>query len=497
MRLRWPYLWILLIGIVLYAPSAFFGLSYLDDNALILENRDFLNKLSNIPRAFGQDVFHMLNEYAAAYRPLLTVSFMIDARLDALFGSGYHLSNIVLHLMASCLVFLLFMKLRYARRLAFFFALLFTVHPALTQAVAWIPGRNDILLAIFVLSGFICLLDFIETGRRAFLAAHLVLFALALFTKEVAAVFPFVCVGYLFFVAKEKYFPAGQRRLIAGWSLAIVLWLAFRSYGLSSNPVALSVAGIAHDLFDGGRAVIIYLGKAVLPLNLSIVPTIKDTGMAYGIAALAAIVLGLSLSRQRRYASVLFGALWFLLFLAPTFIRPVPATPKIFLEPRLYVPLIGVLIVLGETDIVKNLTGTRRGLFAAAAVIGFFFVLSVAHERNFKDAATFWRYAAKRSPHSSMAQYNLGWICDRQGDLDKAERYYRLALELNPRQRYAHNALGTVYERKGLPGRAEEEYIKEIHNTPYSETAYRNLESLYRRRGMDEDAIRALVPQKP
>lgn len=495
--LRRPYLIIILIGLLLYAPSAFFGLSYLDDNVLILENHAFLSRLSNIVQAFRQDVFHVLHEYAAAYRPLLTVSFIVDTRFDFLFGLGYHFSNIVFHLIASCLVFLLFVKLRYSRTLAFFFAIVFTVHPALVQAVAWIPGRNDSLLGIFIILSFICFLEFMGQKKWTYLAGHLIFFILALFTKEVAAIFPFVCVSYLLLVAKDRPFLFQQKQFIAGWCFVLGIWLALRGYALSPNPIALSAIGIAGDIARGAGAILGYLGKAVLPFNLSIVPVIEDTNMIYGVVALVTIALGLAFSKAKRYRYILFGAAWFMAFLVPTFIRPIAGTSPIFIESRLYLPILGIFIVLGEIGVIRNIAITKRHIIFCAAIIAAFFFMSVVHEQNFKEASVFWKCAAQRSPHSSMAQYNLGWIYDRQGDLDMAERQYLRALELNPRQRYAHNSLGAIYERKGLFGRAEVEYVKEIKNTPYSMVAYRNLENLYRRQGKNESVIKELAPQKP
>ena len=274
-------------------------------------------------------------------------------------------------------------------------------------------------------------------------------------------------------------------------------WLALRTYALSHNPIALSVTGIAMDMASGARALIPYIGKIVLPVNLSIIPVVEDTKMIYGALVLLAIVSGLALSKMKRYGYILFGALWFVAFLAPTFIRPVAGASAIFLESRLYLPILGIFIVITEIDIIKNIDLTKRYIIVCGAIVCAFFFISAAHEVNFKDAFTFWRCAVERSPHSSMAQYNLGWIYDRQGDLDKAERQYLRALELDPNQRYAHNGLGTVYERKGLFESAEAEYIKEIKNTPYSMTAYRNLANLYRRQGKGEGAIKALPPQKP
>ncbi|UCD55136.1 MAG: hypothetical protein JSV93_06410, partial [Candidatus Omnitrophota bacterium] len=173
MRLLAPILLIACLGFLVYSQTLFFDFTYLDDNVLILGNRKFLSKLSNIPQAFRQDVFFSYED--AYYRPLLTISFILDAQLPfALYpspkpspqrgegrvrgrgeqgkGFSYHLTNIVIHLLAACLLFLLLIKLKYREGLAIFFSLIFTVHPVLTQAVAWLPGRNDSLLAVFIFS---------------------------------------------------------------------------------------------------------------------------------------------------------------------------------------------------------------------------------------------------------------------------------------------------------------------------------------------------------
>ena len=481
---RLPYLLIVLAGLLLYSSTVFFGLSYLDDNILILENYSFLSRLSNIAEAFRQDVFHVLHEYDAAYRPLLTISFMADVQLDKLFGFGYHLTNLLAHLAASCLVFLLFVKLKYRRSLALFFALIFEVHPVLTQAVAWIPGRNDSLLGIFIILSFIFFTEFLERGKWAHLVWHIIFFALALFTKEAALGLIPVGIVYYFAVLKNKPVSVKRRWLAAGWFLTIALWFFFRNYALSYNPAKLSISGMLGDLARGVPAIILYIGKAILPFNLSIIPVMRDTTMLYGVASILIIVAGLTLSKNKRYGFIVFGAVWFTSFLVPTFISPISVASPIFLEARMYLPILGILILLAEIDIIKNINlKNRPELLCVLAIICLFFYLSADYSVHFQDKTAFWEYAVKRSPHSSLAQYNLGSIYNAQGKLDEAEARFRKSLELNPNQRYAHNSLGRIYDRRGMVEKAEAEYGMEIKNTPYNETAYLNLADIYMRQG--------------
>ena len=74
-----PYLWISLLGLLVYIRSLSFGYTYLDDHVLILENLFFLRDPGNIVKTFTQEVFHILHSSAAYYRPMLTISFMFDS----------------------------------------------------------------------------------------------------------------------------------------------------------------------------------------------------------------------------------------------------------------------------------------------------------------------------------------------------------------------------------------------------------------------------------
>ena len=153
---RWkPYFWIAVVGFLLYARTVLFKFVYLDDNSLILDNFFFIRRLSNIAAAFRNDVFISSSFADAYYRPLLTTSFILDAQLSGQSPVLYHLSNIIYHIIASMLVYKLFKTLKIKKDTSLILALVFVVHPVLTQAVAWIPGRNDSLLTIFFISSFL------------------------------------------------------------------------------------------------------------------------------------------------------------------------------------------------------------------------------------------------------------------------------------------------------------------------------------------------------
>jgi len=98
------------------------------------------------------------------YRPLQSITFIMDAAISGTDPSSYHLTNIILHWMAVCSFLGLLLVLGVNRRFSFFIALLYAVHPLFVQAVAWIPGRGDLLLCLFRLLAFIALVQFGARG---------------------------------------------------------------------------------------------------------------------------------------------------------------------------------------------------------------------------------------------------------------------------------------------------------------------------------------------
>ncbi len=187
---------ILTIGLLLYFKSLFFDFTYLDDNTLILNNLPFLQKAGNFFTAFTQQVFQVAHGNSVYYRPLLTVSLMPDAMLGGASPFFYHLTNIVIHLIAACLVYKLITKLKYPNGAAFLLSLIFVTHPALTHAVSWIPGRNDSLLTVFILASFIFFLNYLENRKNSQIFWSVLFFLLALLTKETALALPVVCFVY-------------------------------------------------------------------------------------------------------------------------------------------------------------------------------------------------------------------------------------------------------------------------------------------------------------
>ncbi|OVE75479.1 hypothetical protein BVX97_04460 [bacterium E08(2017)] len=475
-----PYFWIITAGTLLYSAVAFFGFTYLDDNFLILKNQELLSSLTNIPKAFQQDLFHMIHEKAVLYRPVLVSTFIVDAQLTGHSATAYHLTNILIHLAASCSLFLLLATMRWSKGVCLIFSLIFCVHPALTSAVAWIPGRNDSLMSLFTILSFTFFLRYLRNRGAASLILHIGLLALSLLSKEPALMLIPLCVLYILLREAEPLELNGKLILGASWLVVISGWFVLRALALSHNPVFPDASLFLRYMMNGAPAILIYLGKVLFPFNLSVVPNIKDSGILYGIAALLAIAVAIFFTKERKYRRLLFGAAWFLAFLIPTFLQSRPEKTPLFLECRLYLPIIGIFIILLDTDFIKKLQGSKRGaMITAACTIIAFSILTWQYTSVFRDRHSFWDAAVKQSPNSPLAHVNLGVILLQDEQYDKAEEELRHALRLNPKQRSAHLNLGIIYNARKQYHQAIEEFLQEIEIRPDYDASYMHLAYTY------------------
>lgn len=440
---------------------------------MILDRIKELRDFSHLGNIFTTDVFHLAGKSASYYRPMLVLSFMLNAFFSSENPFGYHLFNVVAHLFAVCLIFALLLRLGFDRLKSFCLSILFLVHPALVQAVAWIPGRNDSLLTVFILLAFLSFIKYLKEFRLKDLCWHFVFFLCALLTKESAVVFPVLCILYFFLISadEKKRLPV---KLIAGWIFCLAAWFFLRTAAVKTSFMIFGT-WVKFTLVNS-PALLLYLGKAFFPFNLSVLPILQDSSLFFGIAALVLIFMLMRLTPYKDRKGIMFGWLWFLLFLFFAFVRPgSPLAPADFLEHRLYLPMIGLMIVLIQLRPCPTLR-YRKTLIALSSGISFliFLVVNIVYVQNFKDRLSFWRDAVQHSPHAPLAHANLGAMYYLEGKNEAASHEYYKALDLNPRQEMVYSNLGLIFMREGKWQKAEHSFLLEIQLNPSYADAYYN-----------------------
>jgi hypothetical protein len=458
-----------LVPLVLYARTASFDYVQADDTDLIRGNISFLEDLRNADDAFGRSYFETAGQPSGRktyYRPLVVLSFMVDAQVDSDAPRAYHITNVALHAAAVLLVFGLLLGFGASDTPAFVSALIFAVHPANVQSVAWIPGRNDTMMSIGALMSLIALVKYTRTSDRRWLALHGASFAAALFTKESAL--GLVVLFVLYLLLWPGLTDRGRR--IKSMLFAVVpvvaFWFGLMRAALSGEDrggVLDSLVALYRNLPD----LLLYAEKIVAPVHLSIMPGLTRFDATLGALSIMLIVWLLTrLEPGIRW----FVAAWLLLFLLPALL--VPGMPAY--EHRLYFPLIGFVLALAEMPAWRRPDRRRAAVIGGLAVASLFGAIAFVHADVFRDRYRYWSSATTGTPFAGIALVNLGQIYEGDGDLGRAADSYRAALDLNPATPGAHNNLGVLAARAGRLTAAVAEFEQEIKRHPGNADAYFN-----------------------
>ena len=430
--IRRPILWLVVAALVIYIPTLFFDYTELDDTIFISDFQAYNENLHNVITAFQRGLFDAVKD--PYYRPLFSDAMIINYHMSGLENAwGYHLVNILLHVSAVVLLFKLFRKLNVKELHAFILALIFAVHPVLSQAVAWIPGRNDTMLAIFIFSFLIAAISYSNKGKIGSLILSGLFLLLAFFTKETAVFAAPVAFILLTFVLNKKPTDKNNFAQYAVWAICFGIWYAARAMATTASAGLTSAHALSESLHRL-PVIVQYIGKIFLPFNLSVFPTQEDTVYYYGIAAIAILVAVLMLNKQRNTRIILSGIAIFLLFLMPALLVPGNLNQQTF-EHRLYLPIIGILLLLPQTVLFNNKLADKQLFTYAVTLCGLLAIINFYHQRSFANPKTFWTAAVETSPHSAFANMMLAARLDKD-ETAKSDALFRKAYSINPREKY-------------------------------------------------------------
>ena len=475
-----PVLLLILVTATVYFRSLSLDYTRLDDSIFIVENAQYNADIGNIGVSFQRGLFNPTKD--AYYRPLFLVDFILESRIFGTKPAGYHFTNLLFHILSVTLLFLFLKRLKIPPLDSFLLSLLFAVHPVLTQAVAWIPGRNDMLLMIFFLSSFNLLLKYLEKPAPAILLMHTLLLLAALFTKETAIIIPVIMGGF-----SILYIKCGWRKLVLPvvcWIAAIATWFLVRSTATLSNNW-ISPAGMLQAGIDRLGVILQYLGKIFFPVNLTVFPMAEDISLIWGILALAGLIALIVYSKSYSRPLTYLGLFWFIIFLIPVLVVPKSLNDQVF-EHRLYLPVIGILIMISQTFPFAGTLNPKMKIAIVSSIVVVFAILSFVRTGYFSDPVTFWTHAASGSPHSAYAKTLLG---TKVSDPADRERLFREALVLDPNLKNLNYYLGKVLFERKEPDSAEFYLRKEVARNPIPDAYFLLAQIAFSKNSLDSAAM--------
>jgi len=505
----WPFVFVAAATGLVYANSLHNEFLF-DDLEVIVEMR---SKGSSGPFAPLLGLFTT----GRAYRPIRTASYAFDYSISGLDPWGYHVSNIVLHALAACFVFLIAKSLLGGRLVALFTSLLFAVHPIQTDAVTYLSGRRDVLAGLFVLAGFYEFLRYRETGRARHLALAGLLYPMAFFSKESGIVLPLFVVAYdivrqtrITAPVFNRAFPAqlwaGVRNGI-GRSPLLYLGLVVAAASLASYVLFIMRGTPQREYYGGSlwftlltdaRIFVHYLKLLIFPVTLNadysynafpVTTSWTDPRALASVLLLSAIAVGLlALLKDRPIAA--FGGLWFFLGLLP--VAHIIPHHEIMAEHYLYLPSVGFFLFIGA--LLEPLAAGRRfGLpvyIAASVVVVLLGLRTVWRNRDWKDDLTLWTKTVEVAPQAARVRNNLGAAYLRRGQGAHAREQLEEALRIAPNSPYARANLGKVYLDSGDLASAERELDAALRITRRDAIPLLWLGGVYAQGGRTADAER-------
>ncbi len=475
------------------------------DDQLFFYRQD-LRKLSSVGNLLVERYLpdnRMLN----VYRPLLTMSFAFNF----IFGDSpvsFHLTNIILHALASFLVFVLGLKLFARFDFAVLSSLIFVILPIHSEAVASIKARDDIFLAIFsilTLLMFVKVMDAKNTIKYYFLGSFF--FFLALLSKEFGVILPLVISGVSYMGLKVK--ASAILKKIHFFVTPMVIYMILRYKALGSflynredvyfiiNP--LGYLDFFKRISTAFKIAFIYISKSFVPYSLSATYHYNQvkiiTNPFTDIEAVAGMILLLTglyfvVSKKWKNTPLGIGSFTFLssYIIFSKFIFKQGDTAA---ERWLYLPTIGISFILAHL-LLKIKDKKILFIILLLSLLTTYGWVLIGRNRVWRSRESLYKSMILSAPRSaqgyiSWAQFNF----DNQ-NTKEAKKYAEMGYGIYQNHPPLLNLMGEIAMEEGSYKKAYEYFVKTIKINPKYTPAYSNLALLFYKTKDYDNSIKLL-----
>ncbi len=514
------------------------GFINFDDDFYVYENAYVQSGLNwnSVIQAFSFE----LVEISGNWHPLTWLSLMFDHQIFGLSPSGYHLINLLFHVMNTILLFLVLRQMTKTLWPSALVACLFAIHPLHVESVAWIAERKDVLSTFFWMLTMGAYSYYVEHPgvRRYFLV--LLFFVLGLMAKSMLVTLPFVLLLLDYWplrrFQKIKPDPKVQaevpkrstiyplfREKAPLFVLAILSGIA--TYIAQQNKgyvQSLELFPLSVRIGNAFVAYIIYIKKMIWPSNLAVFYPHSSLLVPWQVLGSVFLLIAITLVviwRAKKFPYLATGWLWYIGTLVPV-IGIVKVGNQALADRYTYIPLIGLFIIVawGVPDLFKK-WNHRKEIFWTSAALSILclsiitwtqvnywrnnitlydYTLKVTEDNwiiynsrgnaykglgNYKQAIEDYNRTIEIKPNCAVAYYNRGIAYYKLGNYRQAIEDYSEAIEIRPAYVEAYNNRGTVYNILDNCHQAIEDYNKAIQIKPGHVSAYNNRALIYLKQG--------------
>lgn len=450
-----------------------------------------------VPSA-GRHYFAPTEPQATHYRPMLLVSYVFNFAMTGDRVWGFHLLNLMLHVMCALMLVSLARRLGMPGPWAVATGTIFLVTPFHTEAVNYISARSSVLSATFMLGAlllFVAARQGAGSGRYAQLGGAFACALGGVLTKEVAVVTP-----ALFMLHDLLYPPPRERRWGAhgyglhiaamGLALGFLIWQGHLAYFLKAAAGDVGPRGFGENLWLQAMVLAKFLWLMIMPVGLSVVHAFPDAGPSVPATLCGLLLIGITtgtVAVSRKIPAAAFGWGMFLIALAPTTLLPMNTPLQ---ESRGYLAAAGVMLTIGALLAAwRPPLPERRALVSVALVVVALSIGTAARNPVWGSGLTLWRDAVAKAPGDFRAHANLGTALQAEGDLPGAVAEYRKAIAIFPGEASVHSDLGSALERMNDLTGAAAALTEAIRLYPKYAPAHFNLGVVKERSGDLREAI--------
>ena len=499
-----PYILIITAGAIAYINTVANGFVY-DDASVIQKNR-YIENFSNITDVFSTKEYFArsgVGKYKrygeGSYRPVVTISYFIDCLLFEKQAFGYHLINLIYHLILCILIYNLLFSISKNKLFALISAIIFAVHPLGTEPINAISFREDILCGIFLIIGLQYYIKYLDIKPKSikYLTISNIMFMLACLSKENGVIMLPIIFAYNHMVYRELNIRNLIRQVKSflpvylSYAATMILFfiLRFKIFALKEPSIeSVNFEVMTDRLVRFINLIAYYLRLIIAPDKLSPAYNenflVKPIFLSISIPVTLLIVFLIHFLRKKKYYS--FFLSWYLISLIPVsglvyLFQPVA-------ERYLYIPMIGIICCFALFLTSINI---KKSIFIIIALIVMMTNKSISQNTIWKSEFSLWQYCVKRAPNNYNALANFAVVLSDSGRHQDSIGYFKKALKLDNRAQ-SHYNLSNSYLRLGMREKSIEELRTCISLDPNFSEAHNNLGKLLAEAGKNEEAAKEI-----
>jgi len=482
-----------------------------------------------------------VTENLPLWHPITWLSLMLDYRLYGLKPAGYLLTNLLLHVLNTLILFFVLNHMTRAPWRSAFVAALFAVHPLHVESVAWVSERKDVLSTFWGLLTIVIYLYHVSKPALWKYTLMIALFSLALMSKSMLVTLPFSLLLLDFWplcrfslteqtpAAVQKITKANEAKqtgkkqprksstaeirdknheqlskaaigsigplLLEKVPLLILSLLSsFITFHFHQKTGGIiTTIPILHRVENAILSYATYLFKSFCPINLAVFYPFQNPLPAEWVATSSVLLLLITagvLYFRNRKPYLLTGWFWYIGTLVPV-IGIVQAGNQAMADRYTYIPLIGLSIIVawGTYDLLQKWPQRKMILSAAASIVlAALMVVTWKQVGYWKNSLVLFEHAVAATNDNYLAHHQLGMFYAERGNIEEAVRHASEAVRLKPDYALSRIGLGNALLDGGRLDEAERQYREAIRLDPHFQEAFLGIGRVLQARGRIEES---------